>query len=341
MRSVRGIYRYPIKGLSPAPLRSIELQAGQPFPFDRVFALVQPGMPIDPEAPRWAKKGLFLMLMMDEELARFDTFVDPDTLELRVYRPREVRAWLSFEVAGGRDRRDAADGEQLLAADLKTQAGRSAVEAFFQSRVPRLSAPPRLVHAQGGHFMDKPDSVMSCMNLTTLKSLEADWGVPLHPLRFRANFYIEGGEPWEEFSWLGKKLQLGGVTFRVDRKNGRCGATNVNPLTAERDLDIPGSLRKHFGHKDLGVYLVAETSGKVALGDAVVAPDSTSPGVGPGTFSAPGSTSFICRGCYYVYVPERGAPGIAPGTPFADLPGDFPCPDCGTGKASFRSYGPE
>ena len=43
---------------------------------------------------------------------------------------------------------------------------------------------------------------------------------------------------------------------RVDRKNGRCGATNVNPATGRRDLDIPGSLRAAFGHKDLGVYLI-------------------------------------------------------------------------------------
>jgi hypothetical protein len=27
----------------------------------------------------------------------------------------------------------------------------------------------------------------------------------------------------------------------------------INPVTGERDLDIPGSLRAAFGHKNLGV----------------------------------------------------------------------------------------
>ena len=46
-----------------------------------------------------------------------------------------------------------------------------------------------------------------------------------------------------------------GDAFQVDRRNGRCGATNPDPVTGRRDLNIPGSLRKMFGHKDLGIYL--------------------------------------------------------------------------------------
>jgi GntR family transcriptional regulator / MocR family aminotransferase len=321
MRLIRGIYRYPIKGLSAQPLRGVEVVAGKPFPFDRVFALVQPGMPIDPDAPRWAKKGLFLMLMMDEELAQVETFVDANTLELTVRQlPRTEPP------------------ATLLSADLKTKRGRAAVEAFFERQVPRLTAPPRLVHAPDGHFMDKPDNVMSCINLETVRSLESEWGVPVNPLRFRANFYIDGAQPFEEFDWIGHDISLGDVVFRVDRKNGRCGATNVNPVTGERDMDIPGSLRKLFGHKDLGVYLVAQTNGKVVVGDPVGVPELSHVAHEQGTFNVPSDGSYLCRGCYYVYVQERGAPGIAAHTPFAALPNDFACPDCGTHKASFRPY---
>jgi hypothetical protein len=69
----------------------------------------------------------------------------------------------------------------------------------------------------------------------------------IDPLRFRANLYIDGARPWEEFDWVGRDIKIGGVAFSVDRKNGRCGATNVNPVTGQRDLDIPGSLRAAFG----------------------------------------------------------------------------------------------
>jgi GntR family transcriptional regulator/MocR family aminotransferase len=264
------------------------------------------------------------MLMLDETLAQVETYLDVKTLELSIFR-------------GGQ--RAASDArELLLRADLKSANGRTAVEAFFRRQVTRIDADPRLVHAPDGHFMDKPDNVMSCINLATVRSLETEWGTAIHPLRFRANFYIEGARPWEEFDWVGSDIQLGDVLFRVDRKNGRCSATNVNPITGERDLDIPGALRKRFGHKDLGVYLIARTGGKVVIGDQVSVPEIAPSAQDVKAFVVPHAGSFICRGCYYVYVQENGTPEVRPGTPFSALSDDFACPDCGTGKASFRPY---
>lgn len=321
MPIVSGIYRYPIKGLSPQPLTGVALEADKPFPFDRVFALTRPGVPIDPDEPRWAKKGLFIMLMLEEQLAQVQTHLDIDTLRLTI----------------------TAKGEELLSADLDGEADRAAVERFFQRLVPKLVVPPRLVRARGGHFMDKPDNVMSLINLATVRSLEELWGYRIDPLRFRANFYIDGANPWQEFDWIGSDIRLGDAVFRVDRRNGRCSATNVDPRTGTRDLDIPGSLRASFGHKDLGVYLVARQGGKVVVGDPVDCPDV----VLPGAMAAPraatpgmGHRSYICRGCYFIYDEAQGIPSqaIPPGTPFAALPDTWRCPDCGTDKTTFRPH---
>jgi GntR family transcriptional regulator/MocR family aminotransferase len=329
MRVVRGIYRYPIKGLSPQAVRGIELEAGKPFPFDRVFALARPNVPIDVAAPHWAKKGLFLMLMLDETLAQVRTHLDVDTMQLTVLREREEGLFGD----GG------ASAECVLSADLRTRDGRDAVEAFFHTQVPKLQAAPKLVQATDGHFMDKPDSVMSCINLATVRSLETEWGRVIHPLRFRANFYIEGARPWEEFDWVGSDILLGDVLFRVDRRNGRCGATNVNPVTGERDMDIPGALRKRFGHKDLGIYLIARSSGRVVVGDHVTVPDLQPSMLTQDAFAlpAPGRGSYICRGCYFIYDEVKTA---VEGRimPFSSLGNDWICPDCGTGKAHFRPY---
>ncbi|MDN5344876.1 MAG: hypothetical protein PWQ18_988 [Clostridia bacterium] len=45
-----------------------------------------------------------------------------------------------------------------------------------------------------------------------------------------------------------------------------------------------------------------------------------------------------CTACGYVYDPAEGDPenGVAPGTAFADLPGDWVCPNCGLGKENFE-----
>jgi GntR family transcriptional regulator / MocR family aminotransferase len=328
MRIVRGIYRYPIKGLSAQHVPGVELEAGKPFPFDRLFALARPGVPIDAESPRWAKKGLFLMLMLDEALARVQTHLDVETMHLTVY---------------GRGGESPGSRETLLSVDLSTREGREAAEAFFRRQVPALQGPPKLVRSPDGHFMDKPDNVISCINLATVRSLEAEWGREVNALRFRANLYIEGARPWEEFDWVGSDIMLGDVLFRVDRRNGRCGATNVDPRTGDRDMDIPGWLRKRFGHKDLGVYLVARTGGKVVVGDRVTVPDLEPSHPEPPAFVLPssGRGSFICRGCYYVYDEARAAPGRGAPLPFAFLGDDWACPDCGTHKGNFRPYLPD
>ena len=65
MIAVSKIYRYPIKGMSAQPLSNVALEAEKPFPHDRIFALARPGAPIDRSDPKWAKKGLFVMLMLD------------------------------------------------------------------------------------------------------------------------------------------------------------------------------------------------------------------------------------------------------------------------------------
>ncbi len=43
------------------------------------------------------------------------------------------------------------------------------------------------------------------------------------------------------------------------------------------------------------------------------------------------TTSHSCPGGGYVYDERAGEPreGFAPGTPWAEVPDDWPCPDCG------------
>jgi GntR family transcriptional regulator / MocR family aminotransferase len=320
MPVLKNIYRYPIKGLSAQPLTRIDLEARKPMPFDRIFALVRPGAPFDTSDPKWGKKGLFVMLMLEEALARVNTTLDVETLQLTIRQ----------------------DNHQLLVADLRDEEACTRVEEFFWQLVPSLRNAPKLVRARDGHFMDKPDNVMSLINLATVRRLEEQWGYKINPLRFRANFYIDGAEPWEEFDWVGSDIKIGDTLFRVDRRNGRCGATNVNPETGRRDLDLPSSLRAAFGHKDLGIYLVAREGGRVTAGDPVISPRShgTDQIARPLAAAQAGRQVFMCGGCYFIYEQAAGLPdqSIAPGTAFAAIPPGWRCPDCGTDKTTFRPH---
>jgi GntR family transcriptional regulator/MocR family aminotransferase len=260
------------------------------------------------------------MLMLDENLARVETSLDIATMRLTVRQ-------------GDR---------QVASAQLDDPDDRAKIEEFFWQLLPTFRAAPALVRSAGGHFMDKLDNIISLINLATVRSLEQQWGVAIDPLRFRANIYVDGAKPWEEFDWVGSEIRIGETVFAVDRKNGRCGATNVNPATGRRDLDIPSSLRAAFGHKNLGVYLIVREGGQIAVGDSVFVPRvAAAPAV---TFAGPLISNpqrrFICRGCYFIYEEASGLPqqGIRPGTAFADIPANWRCPDCGTEKTTFRPY---
>jgi GntR family transcriptional regulator / MocR family aminotransferase len=319
MAVLTNIYRYPIKGLSAQPMSWVDLEAKRPFPHDRIFALVRPGAPFDTANPKWGKKGLFVMLMLEEALARIKTTLDVETMSLTIRQDNRV----------------------LLVADLNNEADRANVEEIIWQFVPSLRSATTLVRAVDGHFMDKPDNVISLINLATLRSLEVEWGIKLDPLRFRANLYIDGAEAWEEFDWVGSDIRIGETRFRVDRRNGRCGATNVDPETGRRDLDIPGSLRATFGHKELGVYLIVREGGRINVGDTVATPPPLATGsiTQMPAYARPSTPkTFMCRGCYFIYDPSTGLPeqSIAPGTAFADIPSNWCCPDCGTEKTIFR-----
>lgn len=324
MPRIASLYRYPVKGLSAQPIATAALSAGRPFPGDRIFALARPGSTFDDENPQWAKKGMFVMLMLEETLATVSTLVDVDTGRM------VVRA-----------------GERLaLEVDLTTDEGRATFEAYIHGLVPGLRTPPRLLRSIDGHFMDKPDNVVSLINLATVRHLEQQWGYAIDPLRFRANIYIDDAEPWDEFNWIGGTLRIGDAVCRVDRRNGRCSATNVNPATGARDLDIPGSLRAAFGHKDLGVYLAVIEGGAISVGDAAGIEPVASHAVAPMPSRSVAADTpargrrFICRGCYYIFDEAAGVPALSipPGTSFPELPSTWRCPDCGTEKAMFRPH---
>jgi uncharacterized protein YcbX len=111
--------------------------------------------------------------------------------------------------------------------------------------------------------------VVSIINLATLQAIEDVVGQPVHPLRFRANLYVNGWPAWHEFDLLGRTLAIGGARLKAVKRITRCAAINVGPDTAARDLDIQQMLMRRFGHMDCGIYAEVITGGTIAAGDAV------------------------------------------------------------------------
>ena len=73
--------------------------------------------------------------------------------------------------------------------------------------------------------------------------------------------------PWCEQDWIGSEIGLGSARLRVISAITRCAATQVNPVTAERDLDIVAVLERAFGHINMGVYAEVSAGAEIAIGD--------------------------------------------------------------------------
>ena len=304
--NIDSLYRYPVKGLSPERLEEVQVAAGQGFPLDRVYALLRTDAGFDPAVPAWLPKANFVMLMLHEQVAALQTRYLPRVGELHV------------RTAEGHER----------AFPMDTDAGRAALGRFFLDFLPkRLTAAPRVVEAAGHQFTDKAEKYVSLINLASVRELERRWGQSLDPLRFRANIYFDGAEPFAELDWVGREIRLGHAVAEVTQRNGRCAATNVNPQSGVRDRDVPGKLRAEFGHKDLGVYLKITEGGTLRAGDSVeVEPVLRESRQSARVTAASDPNDLICTACYYLFDPRKlNAAWTAP----ADLPESYRCPDCG------------
>jgi hypothetical protein len=251
---ITGLYRYPVKGLTPEALPTVALRPGQTLPADRRYAIENGPSGFDPAAPAWLPKTVFLMLMRDEWLASLQTHFDDATNILTI---RE-------------------NGAVAVEGNLETSEGRAAIERFFAERhTSRIKGPPKVLVCPGHSFSDVAKKVVSIINLGSLAAIEEWVGAPVHPLRFRGNIHVRGWPAWHEASLLDQTLAIGTARTRVVKRITRCAAVNVDPDLGVRDLEIPQALMRRLGHIECGIYAEVIESGTVSVGDAVAAEQPT------------------------------------------------------------------
>jgi len=250
--TVDSIYRHPVKGLTPEQMSSVQLEAGAYFPGDRDYAIEVGPSGFDPENPKHISKQRFTVLARFPSLARVKTRLDDATGTFH----------LGDAHGFGVETR------------LDTEEGRGAIERFLQAflgedapgQLRVLTSPP------GYRFMDHRQGYISVMNLASVREAARAIGQSVDPLRFRANIYVDGLKPWAEDEWVAnQKIVLGGAELTLFKPIVRCVATHVNLETGERDIDMVGQLREHFGRDTLGTYFSISRSGRVAVGDAIEA----------------------------------------------------------------------
>ena len=244
---IASIYRHPVKGFTPERLGAVTLSPDAPFPCDRLYAVEDGPSGFDPQSPAHISKTRFTVLAKIAQVAAARTTYD------------EASGVLTASAAGHPD----------VAARLTDAPGREAFAAWLAAVLgPAAEGPLKVIEGPGHHrFTDHPLGQVSVVNLASVRDLGARIGHTLDPLRFRANLYVEGWPAWAENEWVGHTLQLGGVEAKVFKPIVRCAAVGVDPVSAERDLDLVKALFDQLGHVWCGVYVQVAAAGSLAVGD--------------------------------------------------------------------------
>ena len=194
------------------------------------------------------------MLMRDEQLARLDTHFDPQTGMLKI----------------------SDQGLPVLKADMSDPKGRQGAEEFFRLM---LDLPPEqtpnFVTAAPHRFTDvsvvsaELMNAVSLINLASVSAFGNEVGAQIDPARFRGNICFDGWPAFSELGLVGREIRIGQARARVILRTQRCAATEVNPMTAQRDVPVPRHLMQTYGHRDMGVYAEILEGGDLQTGDKI------------------------------------------------------------------------
>lgn len=256
---VIALYRYPVKGLTPEPCKSLTVLEEGRIAGDRALGFRFASCAVPDEA--WSKKYEFVALVNAPGLARLEVHLDHRALRLRLCR-----------------------NGALLAEDTLDERGRKRIAAALQDYVLALDENPLAGHPERcplrlvgdgvrPRYQDNEAGQVTLHSRESLAALAAASGdETLDGGRFRTNIVIEGVHPWAEQGWVGRTIRIGGVEFDVVKPKVRCLATHANPATGERDLPVMKILVSAFGQQEptfaVGM-LTRGSGGEVRVGDEV------------------------------------------------------------------------
>jgi uncharacterized protein YcbX len=242
------------------------------YPVKSLGPIYTSEMHVHAEGPEWDREW-----MLVDEMGKFVTQREIPTLSL--LRPfwREEKLWIkngeeSFPVPPCQIEQPATVWQETLPVAYSEGKEKSwFLKKFGQplqfvqvakARVPGHGIPVRFVDTL-------PLLVCNEASLTELNGLLPQ---PVGMERFRANVVVQGERAWSEDEWTA--LDHAELSFKREKPCTRCTIVNVAPATGQRltePLKTLASIRKFNGRVQFGVYFSVSQSGKLRVGDELIA----------------------------------------------------------------------
>jgi uncharacterized protein len=261
--TIKQLFTYPIKGLTPQEMSEFDLTMGHGIKGDRAFALrfadYIEAANIPAENAPWMSKKYFAVQNDWPLLAALECQYEAETAVLKVER----------------------QGVTVLTAETNTAAGRARIGSFFTEYLATIEPtkearhPQRVpLHLAGNssgetRYPDREPVHISLLSQATLDQLTERAGTNIDVRRFRPNIVLDGVSAWSEFELIGKQFQLGNARIEVTARIGRCVNIEVNPENGDRDIPLLSLLQQEFGHAQTGVLAKVLGSGHVQIGDVL------------------------------------------------------------------------
>ena len=250
---IKSINYCPVKSVSFQSIESSSIKKNLGMPNDRIFAFSR-GIDSNKSKllekdPNQRKLNNFLTLKNSPALNKYNFFYKNEKLTL-TYQEKEL-------VTISPDNEE----ERLLLTNKLTELETSLIK------------PITLLKNKDFPFYDTSHSnkifnSMSLINLKSVDDFESKINQKVEFERFRANFYVEGIDAWEERNWIGKIIKINNVSFKVEKNIPRCVAINLKPKT-DTKINLLKSLKDQYNHFDMGIYLTALDDGDINVGDKV------------------------------------------------------------------------
>jgi uncharacterized protein len=149
------------------------------------------------------------------------------------------------------------------------------LDAALSARVGREIRFARVISTGDGLDLF-PVSIVSSESVADLARRSGREG--LESARFRSTLEVSGGQPYEEESWVGRHVRIGGAELEIVSGITRCVITTLNPRTGERDHNVVRALSKYRAPITLPEPFSQVTGPPMAVFARVAAPGPVSAG---------------------------------------------------------------